>query len=352
MKLIWRLYHEIKSTRFSTLLIVVELIFSVVCYQLCFTLTSDYLDKRSFFRKNYYNNSFKVYFEDIDDKQVEDIAGSIGSEEWFCARHYYSDDDEGIFITSYSDHAFELAGIDPELKAKLDDDSGLARPCLVSEMLAETYPVGKKCMIGGSSYYVCGLLEGEDLYYMSTSVDGPGCIVVSQNSGEPEARYIDGCLFTKVSKDAFSAAKETLDTCRDIDGYEVFDYRKALKNEFAAVSGMLLVGVWIAVISTIGQLANNYLTFKKNEKDHMMMICIGAKRRDITSLYVLRLLVCVAVSLPAAIIASKLFSMSQGLELLSAKSILFAFGIAMVIEFISVLIIEINFSSKRCLYAV
>ena len=121
-----------------------------------------------------------------------------------------------------------------------------------------------------------------------------------------------------------SQDKENSGASEAVSGYEKFVPDDALKNEFASVSGILIIGVWIAVISTVGLIANNYLTYKKNERSYLVMLTVGAKRRDITVLYLLRMPVCIGIALPLSFGASKLFSLWQGIELTGGGSIAFS----------------------------
>ena len=139
----------------------------------------------------------------------------------------------------------------------------------------------------------------------------------------------------KVGAGRTDEVEEILSQNKAVSGYEKFVPDDALKNEFASVSGILIIGVWIAVISTVGLIANNYLTYKKNERSYLVMLTVGAKRRDITVLYLLRMPVCIGIALPLSFGASKLFSLWQGIELTGGGSIAFAAGAALVIELIS-----------------
>ena len=271
---------------------------------------------------------------------------------WFSADHYYSQTDEGLFISVFSDKAFDYVMDEPGEKEPFGDCSGEAIPCYVSKLLSETYLPGKTYTIAGSEYCVCGVLSTDRIYYMSSVVNGPGFIMTSDRYERPCAEYVNSCIFAKTDKSRIDKVFAALDNEGAVRGYELFDHRTVLKNEFSAVSGILLIGAWIAVIATIGQLANNYLTYKKNERDYLMMICMGARRCSITGLYVLRLLFCGIISFPVAAAASKAAASVQGIELSGVRSMILSLGIAMVIELISVLIIELSFKRRRCLYGV
>ena len=349
MKLLWRAFHELKSSRFSTVLIITELIFSIVCYQLCFSLTADYLRLSGFFNDSYNGNSVRVYFNKTDDGQLAKLIESISPEQSFTVRHYMSDRDDGIFIGRFSDEAFNIAEQAGSIKADLDADYGGAQPCLVSRTIADRYPAGQECSIAGRRFFVCGVLPNDTVFYMSTTGTGSAFVMSSDRFKEPGADYVNGCVFMKVGAERIDAVTSLLDKTVDIAGYELFDPGDALKKEFAAVSGILIIGVWIAVISTIGLLANNYLTYKKNERSYLVMIAIGAKNRDITVLYLLRMLVCIATALPLALGASKLFAAWQDISLAGGKSIAFAVGAAAVIELISSAVIAFRFGRKRIL---
>ena len=335
MKLIWRVLHELKSSRFSTVLIIVELIFSIVCYQLCFSLTADYLELRGFFSEHYSDNSVKVFFNDAEDSEVAGIIDEIKPEESFTVRHYVSEKDDGIFVSRFSDEAFKVAEKASGITVDLDEDHGGAAPCLVSRLLSDRYSVGREYAIAGRRLFVCGILPNDAVFHMSRTGTGSAFVMMSERSSPPAADYINGCIFMKVGAGRMDEVEELLPQNKAVSGYEKFVPDDALKNEFASVSGILIIGVWIAVISTVGLIANNYLTYKKNERSYLVMLTVGAKRRDITVLYLLRMPVCIGIALPLSFGASKLFSLWQGIELTGGGSIAFAAGAALVIELIS-----------------
>ena len=351
MKLIWRTLHELKSSRFSTALIIIELIFSIVCYQLCFSLTADYLGQRSFFADNYDGNSVRVYFNKANDEQLSALTESISPEQSFTVRHYVSDRDDGIFISCFSDEAFKIAEEAGCTAVDLDADHNGAQPCLISRTIADKYPAGQEHAIAGRRFYVCGVLPNDTVFYMSTAGTGSAFVMASDRFMSPGADFVNGCVFMKVGSERMDDVTAQLDKAEGIAGYERFVPDDALKKEFASVAGILIIGVWIAVISTVGLLANNYLTYKKNERSYLVMITVGAKKRDITVLYLLRMLVCIAIALPLSFGASKLFALWQGTELAGGVSIAFAVGAAVVIELVSAVMIAAGFMRRKSILA-
>lgn len=331
MKLIWQVFHELKSSRFSSALIVLDIVFSIVCYRLCFSLTADYLELRSFFYERYKDNSVRVYFSEAEDEEITALVSAVSPEESFTVRHYFSERDDGIFISRFSDEAFVIAEESCGVSVDLDADYGGAQPCLVSRAIAEKYPMGSECAVAGRRYFVCGVLQNDEVFYMSTAGTGPAFVMASNRFREPSAEYVNGCVFMRVGAGRIDEVTQLLDSSGIISGYDLFDLDEALAGEFASVAGVLIIGVWIAVISTAGLLANSYLTYKKNERSYRVMLNVGARRRDISLLFLMRMLVCTALSLPIALIVSKLLELWQGITLNKMAGIIFAVGTAAVI---------------------
>ncbi|MBR6044572.1 MAG: hypothetical protein IKP47_02935 [Ruminococcus sp.] len=348
MKLFWRALHELRSSRFSTALIIAELIFSIVCYQLCFSLTSDYLSMRSFMRERFLYNSVKVYYDELEDAVIQDILSAAVPEQYFTARHYLveSGEEKGTFITCCSDGMFDIAAELADIRLDLDGERAI--PCFVPRLLEDRHPLGSEFMTSSRKYRVCGIVPNDILFYLSSANTGSAYILTSDRYKAPTAKNVGSCLFMKSGGRA-DELKAAVSGREGITGLEVFDIDKALKNEFAAASGILMIGGWIAVISTVGLLANNYLTYRKNERSYLVMLCVGAKKRDITVLYLLRMLLCIAVSLPIALTASAIFSRVQKISITGAASIAFAVGAALVIELISVVFIAVRFAGSKAI---
>lgn len=342
MKLIWRIILELKSNKFSTLLLIMELIFSMICYQLCFVLTESFINSTIFFQKNYNNNSIKVYADGLSKEQTESLTSAADAEDQFSVDFYYCESEGGLFINSASESAFDIAKpFCTEGYVDTDKDYGGAIPCLTSPAMASAYSTGKTYNIDGTDYYICGHLTNNNIYYMSDTATGSAYILAYDKDdiiANSMSQKINSCLFIKTSSDSLEqteAISAKLDKFDYVDESSVFDWKSSLKQEFRTVSGILIIGVWVAIISIIGILANNYLTYKKNEKNYCSQMCIGARRKDIIILYIFRLSLSILVSVPFTMVISKYVFRSMGVEITSYSSIGIAIAIVLVITGIS-----------------
>lgn len=344
MKLLWRFFIDLKSNKFSTLLIIIEMIFSVICYQLCFVLTESFIKSSSFFRTNYNENSIKVFADELSDEQIGEITSGANAEEWFYSRFYYSESENGLFINSASEQAFNIAkqfcigGY-----ADISKDYGNAVPCVTSSAMSSAYDIGKTYTIDGVDYYICGHLINNNIFYMGNTAVGSAFImaydkndVISQSASKP----VNTCLFIKTDSDSIdktTSALESIGKFDFINGSTVFNWKSDLRKEFQTVSGILIIGIWIAIISVIGILANNYLTYVKNEKNYSCQMCIGAKRRDIIILYVIRLDLAVIIAIILSAIISKPILAYMGIENNSHISIIIAAATVIMISSLSLI---------------
>ncbi|MFT3951708.1 MAG: hypothetical protein QM689_07205 [Oscillospiraceae bacterium] len=342
MKLLWKSLLEIKHNKFSTLLILLELVFTMVCYSLCFSFAGSYLSSAVFFTKHYNGNSFQVTFAKMDDSELSGILNDERIAEYFTARYSYANDGNGtVYFGNYSKNTFTDLALD--YSGKMVDtaaDYGEAVPVMVSKSLAEQYKIGETYTIKDVQIYVCGALKNDNLYYMTSLMTTNHFIAAYDPNGKLSAmdKSSANCAFVRV-KDGItrlSDLREEIEAHDGISGTTSFKWQERMSDEFDTVSGMLMIGFVILVLSVLGFLTNNYLTFKKNEKSYARLICIGAKKSDIMLLYAIRMLVLIGVTAAGVKLAAKPLGKFIKADSITDVSLLMAVATVVVVTAVSV----------------
>lgn len=209
--------------------------------------------------------------------------------------------------------------------------------------MSSAYDIGKTYTIDGIDYYICGHLINNNIYYMSNTAAGSAFIMAYDKNdviSQSACKLVNTCLFIKTDSDSIdktTAILKSIDKFDFINESIIFNWKSDLRKELQTVSGILIIGIWIAIISVIGILANNYLTYVKNEKNYSCQMCIGAKRRDIIILYVIRLNLAVIIAIILSAIISKPVFENMGIENNSHISIIAAAATVIMISSLSLI---------------
>ena len=76
MKLLWLLKSELNSNRKSTVIFILQLVFAIVCYNICLSLTGKYLSSLSYFKKHDTSNAIKVIYQGNALEQADSLIKS------------------------------------------------------------------------------------------------------------------------------------------------------------------------------------------------------------------------------------------------------------------------------------
>lgn len=363
MKFIWKQLKELSGNKTILILTVLQFILSICCYQICYSLTNNYLSTGLFFSGNYNNNSVRIIARNLETYEAESILSCVKDTEGFYVNYYTCvlDEEKGEFISVgvYSDYAFN--NLDLKVEGEMVDttkDYGDAIPVVLSSTVGIDYEVGETIEVNGFPLYICGKLANNDLYYMSNGASTQHFIMAYDPDGIIEANFnkqYGDCIFITANTDsAFGEISNpsTFSGMATITSHEIFNWKDATKGQFQTVASFIIIGVWIMIMSTFSLLCSNYLSFKKNEKRYRSQLCVGAKKREILMYFVVRMVLCVLIATPLSSLAFKVLSHFIPQLVLNISTIYFGMAVSALITLVSVIAITIKLKRFELVSAV
>ena len=304
---------EIMSNRLSSLLLIAELLLCTVCCALVYSLAGGFLKSCYFFMEGFDKNSMKVFSNSPSQEITDKLYSLSGVKDIIRTELYYSQDGNlEAFVcddTLFEDISFEYEGELPE-KSLIKDGK---IPALASPYISEIYGIGDTITSDGAQYIIVGKLSRDDIFHMVDNHSGSNYIICRESAGGEDVYnaghiYAGTTFFMRTGGGVSSILNKLNSKELHINAAE-FDWRQELSDEFTSVASVLITAVWILMITVIGFTSNSYLNFRKNENGYKSLLIVGAPMRHLTLPFVLRSVLCVAVSMglafPAVLILSK-----------------------------------------------
>lgn len=313
MKFLWRLKQDIKSNKLSSLLIAPELAFAMVCLAVCISLSSSFISSVIYFSRDFNNNSAMVYFNRDAVSPLEDML-SCDSVEKAMSVQYYSclkENGDTLYIGNYSASAFNDFGI--PCKGEMVDtsaDYGNAVPCMVSKDLADEFPIGKTFILGDTEFYVAGSLTDDRLYWMTSYMTGDSFIMCYDTKGILDKKATEEKMHLSMSFCGFAAGKdgvmydELQDELNQLDSVKEtlpFMWEEKMSDDFDQMSGNLISGALILILSAFGFLSNIILGVRDNERSYACQIYFGQSPGGIIRVTAARICLLLVIAAAAAV---------------------------------------------------
>ncbi len=339
---------EIMSNKLSSLLLIAELLLCTVCCALVYSLSGGFLKSCYFFMEGFDKNSVKVFSQSPEQETVDMIYSLPGVKDIIKTELYYSQDGNlEAFVcddTLFEDISFEYEG---ELPQKSLVKSGKI-PALASPYISEIYGIGDTITSDGAQYIIVGKLSRDDIFHMTDNHSGSNYIICRESAGGEDVFnaghiYAGTTFFMRLSGGVSSILNKLDSKELHINAAE-FDWRQELSDEFTSVASVLITAVWILIITVIGFTSNSYLNFRKNENGYKSLLIVGAPMRHLILPFVIRSVLCVAVSMGLAVPAVLILSKQIGVEYKEVGELLIAFVPAAAL---SVLVILASLISMR-----
>ncbi len=348
MKFLWMLKNEFKSSKLSAFLIFAEGVFILVCFCICISLSVDTLSAAVYFHSGFDGNSVKAAFKSADMDEYKEAFASDEIDLAVYVNYYFAQGKDGstVFMGSYSESAFtELNLSYSGSPVDINKDYGGAVPAMVSRTLSKQYKTGETYDIGGVQVYVCGKLNDKNLWMMSSEFTGENFFMCYDKDGRLSAleKSAVGCgFFTTQKGRPIEGLINSLNSNELVNGAYEFDWRNKMSEDFDRLSGNLIIGILVFLISAVGFCANNVLTIKKNERDYYCQMCTGQKKSSIILLFAARMAVCLIAGVIAVIIFSKRLNTYFGEEIITSVNLLAASGLCVFLCLISSLPLLLN----------
>lgn len=357
MKFLWKNFQELISNKVIFFLTVLQFILSICCYQVCYSITHNYISAKYFLSKNYNNNSVVLTVADLTKLEGDRILSTVEDTDGFYGIYYEaklfeqdenSEEIKKINVASYSQSAFTQTNL--EIRGEnidFDKDYGDKIPVIVSYMLGKTYDVGTTIELDDSQLYVCGALENDKFYYLTEPFQTQWFVMAYDKDGKlgTQDRIIGDTVFLRsktsqayekiCDEDTFSFISEGL-------YLKKYNYKDSIQNLFKSVASFLIIGVWIVILSTYSLLSSNYMAFKHNETRYRIQLCIGAKKMDIIQNYIVRMILCIAISTPISALLFWILSKYITSLYLTPFAILCGLIVATIVTLISVVALGIK----------
>lgn len=304
MKFLWQLKEDIKANRFAVILITLELIFALVCFSVCFELSGGFISSVGFFSKNYDGNTVTASVKGNIKSVSEELLSTSEINSVFTVRYFIGEDSDGqtLYIGNCSKNVFNNLGLSFNGEMiDTDKDYGEAVPCMVSKNLAEMFKIGDVYNLSGTDFYISGSFSDDNISYMLGDMINQNFFMCYDKNN----KLSESALRESNVKNAFITAKEGISSAvlaaslGEIDGIEavsVFNFREELSDDFDKLSGSLIIGVLVLLLSLLGFLSNNILSFNQNKKIYRAALVTGQKKSNIVLLLYARLLICIFLS--------------------------------------------------------
>ncbi len=304
MKFLWQLKEDIKANRFAVILITLELIFALVCFSVCFELSGGFISSVGFFSKNYDGNSVKASL-DGDIKSIsEELVSMSEIDSFFTVRYFIGEDSDGqtLYVGDCSENLFNASKLSFNGEMlDTDKDYGEALPCMISKNMSEIYKTGEVYNLSGTDFYVVGSFSDDNIFYMLGNMVNQNFFMCCDKNN----KLSESALRESNVKNAFITAKEGISSTvlsasfsevNGIDAVSEFDFRDELSDDFDKLSGSLIIGLLVLLLSLLGFLSNNILSFNQNKKLYRAGLVTGQKNSIIVLLFSARLLICIFLS--------------------------------------------------------
>lgn len=352
MKFLWLLRREIRSSLFSTLLIFLELFFLMIALCICISLSQRVIGAARFFNR-FEGRAVIAAIGNADKQELEAAFDGI-ADLAVTVTYYHAKDNSGqtVYLGDYSKSAFTELSLDYSGDTvDTDKDYGEAVPAMVSRTLTDRYKTGKTYSFKGVNVYICGALKDDYLHILTFDMTNEDFLMCYDSKGLLQTldRSNSANAFLTASSDRdMMTFRRILQDIPLVKDTTEFDWKEKLEEDFDKLSGNLMIGILVLMITLTGFTANNILTMKKNEQAYRSMNTVGLSRPKLTALFTARQL----VSLTAAIICVLLLD-SKANEFLGDETVtlartLLAGGISFLLTAVSTaLFTAFNIRRKR-----
>ena len=343
MKFLWLVRRDIRSNLFSTILIFTELVFLIISLCICVSLSHRVLDAAAFFGRTE-GRAVTAAIGRADKQETAQAFDGI-AELSVTVTYYHAKDSAGqtVYLGDYSKSAFDELGLaHTGDMTDTSKDYGDLVPAMVSRSLADKYPVGSICTFGEATILICGALTDDYLHILSADLttedflmcyDSKGLLNTLELSNSANAFFIvpKGCdLLT---------FRRILGEIPLVKGTKEFNWKEKLGEDFDKLSGNLMIGILVLLITLIGFSANNILSAKKDLSAYRTLRCVGLSERMRARILLTRQLICLIAAAAAVLIVRSEVNKFIGDAMISWSPLLLCMGVCLAVILLSDMIV-------------
>lgn len=290
MKNLFLIKTEILSNLSTVIMVIVQMIFALVCVNLCMVSIKDHVGTILYFGGVDTDNAVSVYCSVDSANNYDDILKMEDVNDGFYTRYYYSDIKSGdtviadkIYIAAVSDSILtsKNAFLSKEQKNSLVQDCDNGIPAIVTEDMADTLHEGDLYTLdNGVVVYIAGIIKNNTIQYICNAMTNGSFVMILDNSRlDSLNKHSLDCIFlTLKNNNTDESIKEINELDKNINAVQ-FELNNALSYNYSKMATLLVFGIVILIISVIGYFSGSYFTYKKNEPVYIQYKILGADNK-------------------------------------------------------------------------
>ena len=354
MKFLWLLRREIRSNIFSTLLIFLELFFLMIALCICISLSQRVIGAARFFNR-FEGRAVTAAIGNADKQELETAFDGI-ADLAVTVTYYYAKDASGqtVYLGDYSRSAFtELSLAYSGDMVDTDKDYGETIPAMVSRTLADKFRIGNTYSFNGIDVFICGALKDDYLHIITADMTNEDFLMCYDSKGLLQTLDLSNSAnaFLTVNSDKdMMTFRKILQDIPLVKGSAEFDWKEKLGEDFDKLSGNLMIGIFVLMITLIGFTANNILTMKKNEESYYISSILGEPKHKIIVVYLLRHMISLFLASAMVSVFINTINSFLGAAVITYGNIIKCMGICAVIILISSLVVIVDRLNRRFIF--
>lgn len=296
MKKLFLIKTEIQSNKYSVAILIVQIVFAIICCNICMVTIHDYIGTILYFANIDTKNAVSVYCSMESKERYDDILKSTYVDDGFYTRYYLSDikkDDNivasKVFIAAISESILtsDTAYLSQKQLEAISKkrDSGIS--VLVTEDLTEYLPVGSKFLLeNNKEVFISGSIANKTLYHICNAMTSDSFIMVIDGDDlNGLAPHSLGNVFVTLNNiTANEFASEINEKYSEVTAVK-YDLNTALSKNYNRMATLFLFGLIILIISIIGFFSNTYFTYKRNEEVYNQYRILGIDRLNLCAIW-------------------------------------------------------------------
>lgn len=290
MKKLFLIKTEILSNVSSVIMVIIQMIFAVVCFNLCMVSLKDHVGTILYFSGVDTENAVSGYCLAGSDNNYDNVLSMEAVNDGFFTKYYISNVKSGdtavannIYIAAVSDSILTSKNrfLSKEQKNSLTQNCGNGIPVIVTEDMADKFHESNLYTLdNGVDIYIAGIIKNNTIQYICSAMTSGSFIMILDNS------YLDGlnrhsmdCFFLTLKNNSTDETVNKInESCKNFNAVQ-FDLDMVLSYNYSKMATLLVFGAIILIISVIGYFSGNYFTYKKNEQVYNQYKILGADNK-------------------------------------------------------------------------
>ncbi len=296
MKKLFLIKTEILSNKHSAAILIMQIIFAIICFNICTVTVNDYIETILYFAHIDTKNAVTVYCSEETKEKYNDIMKSPYVNDGFYAGYYLSDlKKDGnivaskVYIAVFPESILtsETAFLSKKQIEAISKENNSAINVLVTEDLTEYLPIGSSFILDNNKeIFISGTIANKTLYHICNAMTADS-FIMAVDSGELNGlppHSLDSIFITLNNITADEFANEINEKYIGLTAAK-FDLNTALSKNYSRMAALFMFGLLILIISVIGFFSNAYFTYKRNENVYNQYRILGTDRLNFFAIF-------------------------------------------------------------------